>query len=345
MNIKILNKEGINLKTKGKYCTEDINVTVDKSLLGGGGGVKIVIPPIVPAEVPGDGSLVDIYVNTSLSMAEVDAILDTIEIDESSGSYVVYPFWAGSSIGYLQVEKGYPGWVIRDFITSELIYDSTGGSSGIVGWDTNFNGVIKYTQFVEENGYGYADPLYDNQNSKLINLFSVTPFCEYGEEIMLSGEYDGTTLEIEPETYEGTPVPSSGYIDTIYFNTSLSNDEVISILDEFFNNHPDLKGYGYYNVAYIEININSDGEYYMYGWSYIYQSIYGLSGPKFEGWNPECTGIILCKENVESNDTTGIYNSELSRLFSITPFKSDTDTIDLKQYINEGKIPLKIKIK
>lgn len=33
-NIKITNKNGITLKTAGKYCAEDIGVTVDESLLG-----------------------------------------------------------------------------------------------------------------------------------------------------------------------------------------------------------------------------------------------------------------------------------------------------------------------
>lgn len=38
MDIKILDKNGITLKTAGKYCPEDIKVTVDDSLLGSGGG-------------------------------------------------------------------------------------------------------------------------------------------------------------------------------------------------------------------------------------------------------------------------------------------------------------------
>lgn len=34
MNIKIVNKNGVTLRTEGKYCSEDINVTIDPSLLG-----------------------------------------------------------------------------------------------------------------------------------------------------------------------------------------------------------------------------------------------------------------------------------------------------------------------
>lgn len=40
MQIKITSKNGIKLKTKDKYCTDDINILVDESLLGGGGSVK-----------------------------------------------------------------------------------------------------------------------------------------------------------------------------------------------------------------------------------------------------------------------------------------------------------------
>lgn len=37
MNIKILNKQGVTLLTAGKYCAEDIAVTIDESLLGSSG--------------------------------------------------------------------------------------------------------------------------------------------------------------------------------------------------------------------------------------------------------------------------------------------------------------------
>lgn len=41
MNIKIIDKNGVTLKTKGKYCKEDISVSVDESLMGGGNSVKL----------------------------------------------------------------------------------------------------------------------------------------------------------------------------------------------------------------------------------------------------------------------------------------------------------------
>ena len=60
-------------------------------------------------EIPGDGSLVDIYVNTALSIEEVDAILDTIEMGGSSDSYTVFCIEYGSDTLCLRARKGYPG--------------------------------------------------------------------------------------------------------------------------------------------------------------------------------------------------------------------------------------------
>lgn len=37
MQIKITNKDGVTLLTNGKYCAEDIAVTIDESLLGSNG--------------------------------------------------------------------------------------------------------------------------------------------------------------------------------------------------------------------------------------------------------------------------------------------------------------------
>lgn len=41
MNIKIIDKNGVTLKTKGKYCKEDISVAVDESILGGGLPIEV----------------------------------------------------------------------------------------------------------------------------------------------------------------------------------------------------------------------------------------------------------------------------------------------------------------
>ena len=46
MDIKIKDKKGIKLKTKDKFVTEDINVLVDESILGGGGSGGLQIEKI-----------------------------------------------------------------------------------------------------------------------------------------------------------------------------------------------------------------------------------------------------------------------------------------------------------
>lgn len=49
MNIKIIDKNGVTLKTKGKYCPEDISVSVDESILGGGTPIEVATPEAMDA--------------------------------------------------------------------------------------------------------------------------------------------------------------------------------------------------------------------------------------------------------------------------------------------------------
>ena len=55
-NIKITDKAGVTLKTAGKYCSEDIDVTIDESLLGGG-GLDLTLPPVSNVAVSNGGVL------------------------------------------------------------------------------------------------------------------------------------------------------------------------------------------------------------------------------------------------------------------------------------------------
>lgn len=322
-----------------------------------GGEVKINIPA-EGVEVPGDRTEVDVYCNTNLSTAEVDAILDTLEINGSAASYTVYRFMAGSDAAYLQVHKGYPGWYIYDPFTRERIYDSTGGSSSsFEGWNPNFNGVISYVKFIEDNGYGYAEELSDNQNYKLVNLFSAEPYDS--EAIILSGEYDGSVVEVDmqaAEEWQGTAIPCGGEsigIEKIYLNTNLSTDEVVEILQEFFEKHPELgPWYTCDGDGAIGVDImNNDDGTTTYSILNDYDGyVYFSSGinyyANFVGWNSSFNGVIESTPDYQIiSEDNEIYTSELSNLFSVMPFvKTEANTIDLKPYIDNKQIPLNIKV-
>ena len=62
MDIKIINANGITLKTAGKYCEEDIKVSVDSSLLGSGGGDSGG-----SGTAPGDDEYIDFVITGSNS--------------------------------------------------------------------------------------------------------------------------------------------------------------------------------------------------------------------------------------------------------------------------------------
>jgi hypothetical protein len=66
------------------------------------------------------------------------------------------------------------------------------------------------------------------------------------------------------------------------------------------------------------------------------------------GWNPEITYPFSIKDNVVDQLETynvGAQNGELTSLFSITPFTyKENNIIDMKPYINEKKLPLKINV-
>ena len=329
-----------------------INLT---NMPSGGEGVKINAPA-VGVEVPGDSTLTNIYVNTGLGIAEVNAVLETIEFKNSSDYYTVYAFMKGSDAAYLRVQKGYPGYIIQNPLTNVKIYDSTGGSgSSFEGWNPDFDGVIAYAKFVEDNSYGYAESLSDNQNDKLIDLFSAIPYED--EVVELSGNYDGSSLELDSQNYGTVVVPGDSTLTNIYVNTGLGIAEVNAVLEtiEFKNSSDYYTVYAFMkgsDAAYLRVQKGYPG--------YIIQNpltnvkIYdstGGSGSSFEGWNPDFDGVIAYAKFVEDNSygyaesLSDNQNDKLIDLFSATPFGANEIVINLKELLAEGKMPLSIKIK
>lgn len=135
--------------------------------------------------VPNSGYVDNIYINTSLSVAEVDSILSNsisyVQIipDNDTTAYlvaansvfsnglIIEKFVAGSDLGYRII--------IGNFIDSITIYDSYPYSDiGVPGWK------------VSESSFSFDSDLVNNyqgisigsQNKSLINLLSVKPYEE-----------------------------------------------------------------------------------------------------------------------------------------------------------------------
>ena len=210
-------------------------------------------------EVPGDGSLVDIYVNTALSVEEVDAILDTIEMGGSNDSYTAYYIEYGSDGLRLCVRKGYPGWIIDNEIMGERLYDSTGGSgASFHGWNPDFDGVIEILKFKESDpGMVYGVSIYDNQNDKLANLFSIAPFEAEPIVVNLSGDYDGSSMEITEngsvdikELIENDlKIPLSIDVNVDVAANIIDGDTIVEVKGEYDGSEIEVTENGYLNVG------------------------------------------------------------------------------------------------
>lgn len=244
-----------------------------------------------------------------------------------------------------------------------------------VGWNPSFNGEIIVNGDVSGS---LQDIHFGTQNNLLTNLFSTTPFTQVeGEVITLSGDYDGSSVKITDLSakqggWNGTQVPNNDYIEKVYFNTNMSVEETVNILKQL--TYKD--GWVYYlfandstpqtslqiqyldKAAISDMGIEVEEEEVFIITSYdkvngdlclfmnIEPSSLGMDGVK--GWNIE-SGYV--EFNITPNyiyDNTSDQNDKLTSLFSTTPFTKteprEENVIDVKSYIDKGKLPLKFNI-
>ena len=150
--------------------------------------------------------------------------------------------------------------------------------------------------------------------------------------------------------WQGTTVPNNAYVENVYFNTNLSVEEVVNIVnkaDLTYSTHP----YGF-EMSLILVNSDTDNENMTVSLSFakignfialfdfitmnIYfhnvtdETIKAQFGISYEaGWNPEFNGIIKVNSQVYSTYTedgvvreVGLQNDKLSSLFSTTSFEA-----------------------
>lgn len=124
--------------------------------------------------------------------------------------------------------------------------------------------------------------------------------------------------------WQGTPVPNSGYVEKIYFNTNLSVDEVVAIIkkanldynsDFGFNMYPVLTD----GISEMVLIVPTDNGY-KFG-NEVVGGVYFNSDTG--GWKENFNGEIQINGNLMTEAqgmTLGTQNDLLSSLFSITPF-------------------------
>lgn len=189
------------------------------------------------------------------------------------------------------------------------------------------------------------------ENDKLSSLFSITPFEEVQEAVTLDSWAEDIADAIrekkgieKKEEWVGTEVPNSGTIENVYFNTDLSVDEVVSLLDTISTDNN-----GTYNVTMYNTDDGADGIIIIdaekaypnegikgyviiaFGGTFVFISSQEvLEGIKqidpsvsydFVGWNPNTSNILEINSSSVGVISFGLENDKLSNLFSITPFE------------------------
>ena len=153
------------------------NYRFDKYLYIEGGGTP----------VPNNGTIVDtIYFNTALSKAEVHNILSQLTYSDTGQGYWIAVLFvdAAYSVGVCVMTNSKKTVFAMAHAVGETIwFDTMGMSDPSVlnenGWLANFDGVLPCgVASLSEDGLPVG-----NQNDKLANLVSITPFCGCWEKL------------------------------------------------------------------------------------------------------------------------------------------------------------------
>lgn len=139
---------------------------------------------------------------------------------------------------------------------------------------------------------------------------------------------NGLPLEVdELPSSGGTAVPNSGYVEKVYFNTSLSTEEVVNIVES--------ANLTYQNGYIYVVCTNEDGSNAImmgnYGNGVVFiadstmSNIYFSSDPEDNGWDSTLKELGVIPLDItcvsETNGiTVGLENDKLTNLFSTTPF-------------------------
>lgn len=296
---------------------------------------------IYKGEVVPTGEYIEkVYINKNLTPQEVEKVLSKLSFEKSllTGTYIVTEWnltsdtsegLAVMDVSLIFPEAGISGYVISKGLSGDTIYyisnqdvldgmnSMLGTNYDFVGWNPNIDDFLEINCLAND-----TTSIHEYQNDKLSSLFSITPFEKVLKE----------DLEI---VEDGTTVPNSGYVENVYVNTNLSVEEVNKlILNNVKNERDNSSVFVSYFIAdeshaYLCAIIDSaNKKLSLLSTDGDANSILYISEENpdtdFVGWNPNFNGQITINSDLVSTFglyNVGTFNSLLSSLISLTPFK------------------------
>lgn len=252
---------------------------------------------------------------------------------------------------YYEPIKYFTGIALENYEWSEgeLVYCIENSTNFIRGSYYYHDGIKVHKVSTKDDVDSMSTELKKNINTKL----DKSEFNTFKDNLnsVLENIQPSAIVDVDELVYpgwSGTAVPNSGYVESVYFNTELSVDEVLSIIES-----ANIELFG--GMAYFPLMIEGQEEMiqlmYMNGMAMINTSagrVFSSSeeiGAGFVGWNSEFNGVISYNANAlptytedgETFEIVGVSNDKLSSLFSTTPFVKGEEPKDDVFYRVAGK--------
>ena len=398
-NIGNFNSEITNLfSLNGVFQEEEIELTESYD----GNPLVLSNKYVKKTVVPNEGYVERVYLNTALSIDEVKAILNNyiakhLSNENLNGRMIL------TNVDNLDNPSDEPEkWallIISQNVNTKALALLNGFADVLwtettEGWVVNYTGWKPDLSYVEVNHkvYNFCEGISNNvgaYNDELVDLFSLTPFEEKiydsvevnvkelieNQKLPLKVNFKVTPTTVTKQGgWVGTQVPNSGYIEKLYFNTNLNQDEVNAILNEL--EFVDWNGGLRYSVTedsnqegvYITKSKEYDNVYYIQDGlvSGAGSGVSIFTGSTDDTWEWKRSERTINAENVLNKSLSFgqiMQNEKLTRLISTTPFKKETETIELSgdyeavelevtenttvdvgAMLDEGKIPMSVTV-
>lgn len=194
--------------------------------------------------VPNSGEGSDIYINYNLSAEEVRNVILNNLAWYSEGNLQYYVVCSNSDY-----TKAVSITYYNDIIKINLIKDN----STITVFNEEENGWIE-SVVAENNPYVFDGTFvnyYDNileahvglQNALISKLFSLTPNFGLTEKYATVEKVNEVVESHLFEEKKNQAIPITGYLDKVYFNTNMTDEEIESLYNEVFPNAPSIHQY------------------------------------------------------------------------------------------------------